>query len=316
MRRLAGGARHPLALFAIVTALAALRHPEFLSFDVLANLLGDNAFLGLAAIGETFVVLAGGIDLSVGAVVGLSSVVVGSLVGDAGVPAAAAMPLAVLLGVAFGAGQGGLVSFFRLPPFLVTLGGMFLARGLAFVVSQESMPIRDPLYEAIGDFSYSIFPAPAVVLAAVALVAAFVVRATRFGVAVRAVGGREASARLLGVAVERTRIATYAVSGGLAALAGVVHGVYTSSGNASAGTGLELDAIAAVVIGGTALAGGTGSIGGTFAGVLVLGVIQTGIAFEGTLSSWWTRIAIGALLLAFVLLRKAAARWTGEAATG
>lgn len=305
----------PLGLFALVYGLAALRHPEFLSWEVFANLLGDNAFLGIAAVGETLVILAGGIDLAVGAVIGLTSISVAALVGGAGVPAAAAMPLAVAAGVLFGAGQGALVSFFRLPPFLVTLGGMFLARGLAFVVSQEALPISDPLHDAIAEFSFRVFPAPALVLAAAAFAAGFAVRSTRFGYALRAVGGREASARLMGVPVEKTRVLVYAASGGLAALAGVVHGIYTSSGNASAGTGLELDAIAAVVIGGTALAGGTGGVGGTLLGVLVLGVIQTGIAFEGTLSSWWTRIAIGALLLCFVLLRRLASRLS-RAASG
>jgi simple sugar transport system permease protein len=313
--------RRPLAAFAplfgftLVYALAALLYPEFLSWDVLANLVGDNAFLGLAAIGETFVILAGGIDLSVGAVIGFTSILVATLVGD-GVPAAAAMPLAVAIGGLFGAGQGALVSFFRLPPFLVTLGGMFLARGLAFVVSARAVPIRDPLYAAIGDVSFRVFPVPAAVLVAVALAAGFVVRSTRFGVALRAIGGRETSARLMGVPVERTRVLVFATSGALAALAGVVHGVYTSSGNASAGMGLELDAIAAVVIGGTALSGGVGGVGGTVLGVLVLGVIQTGIAFEGTLSSWWTRIAIGVLLLAFVLMRKAVGRLSRAASSG
>jgi simple sugar transport system permease protein len=132
----------------------------------------------------------------------------------------------------------------------------------------------------------------------------YLAKATRFGRNVYAVGGNETSALLMGLPVGRTKIGIYAFSGFCSALAGVVNTFYMQSGNASTGVGLELDAIAAVVIGGTLLSGGVGTVFGTFLGVLILGIIQTILTFEGTLSSWWTRIAIGLLLLVFILLQR------------
>ncbi len=300
------------AVLAAACAAASIRHRGFLSWPVLVNLVGDNAFLGLAAIGETLVVLAGGIDLSVGAVVGLASVVTAKLL-FLGVPAPLVFALVPALGLGFGAFQGAVVHVFRLPPFLVTLAGLFLARGLAFVVSLEAIAIDEPLYARIAELSLDVFPVSGLVFLA-AVAAAAHLETTRFGVAVRAVGGGEAAARLLGARVGRTKIAVYALSGLSAALGGVVATIYTSSGGATIGTGLELDAIAAVVIGGTALAGGSGTVMGTFLGVLLLGVIPTAITFEGTLSSWWTRIVVGGLLLAFVLLQIGLRRATRESA--
>ena len=288
----------------LLYAAAALRYPGFFSGGVLVNFLHDNAFLGLTALGMTFVILSGGIDLSVGALVGLSSIVIARLVEDAGWHPAAAIPLMLLIGTAFGAGQGALVQFFALPPFLVTLGGMFLARGLGFMVSLESTTITHPFYTAAGDFSFRVFPLPALIFLAALAAACYVAHATPFGRCVYALGGSESATLLMGLPVGRTKIIIYAQSGFCAALAGVVYTFYTASGNASAGTMLELDAIAVVVIGGTLLSGGVGYVAGTFIGVLLYGIIQTSIVFEGTLSSWWTRIAIGGLLLGFILLQK------------
>ena len=127
---------------------------------------------------------------------------------------------------------------------------------------------------------------------------------TRFGRNIYAIGGNEQSAILMGLPVARTRIGVYALSGFCSALAGVVYTLYTSSGNPTAATGLELDAIAAVVIGGTLLSGGVGYVAGTLIGVLIFGIIQTAITFQGTLSSWWTKIAVGVLLLFFILSQR------------
>jgi simple sugar transport system permease protein len=292
-----------VAVFVLVYAAAAARYPGFGSGRVLVNLLRDSALLGLPAIGLTFVILSGGIDLSVGAVVGLTSIVVARLVAG-GLPPGAAIAVGLAIGTTLGAAMGGLITAFSLPPFLVTLAGMFLARGLAFVVSLESATIAHPLYAAVADFGLAVFPATAIVFLLAVVAGSYVGRHTSFGRNVYALGGNEASARLMGLPVARTKVLIYAQSGLFAALGGVVHTFYTGAGNPTAGTMLELDAIAAVVIGGTRLQGGTGSVAGTFVGVLILGVIQTVITFEGTLSSWWTKIAIGVLLLAFILLQR------------
>ncbi len=298
-----------VAVFVLLYAAAALRYEGFLSARVFTNLLRDNAFLGLAAIGMTFVILAGGIDLSVGAMVGCTSILLGKLINLGWHPLPAVM-VALGLGAGAGAGMGALIRHFALPPFLVTLAGMFLLRGLAFVISLETVTIQHPLYSAVADFGLAVFPATAIVFLLVLAAAIFVAHYTRFGRNVYAIGGNEQSALLMGLPVGATKVRLYALSGFCSALAGVLYTFYTSAGNASAGTMLELDAIAAVVIGGTLLSGGVGYVFGTLVGVLIFGVIQTIITFEGTLSSWWTKIVIGVLLLLFILLQRLVQRGT------
>lgn len=297
-----------LVVCVVLYAAAALRYEGFASLRVLINFLGDNSFLGIAALGLTFVILSGGIDLSVGAVIGLVSVFLALALEKWHLHAAVAIPLALGAGAVFGAVMGALIQQFALPPFLVTLGGMFFARGLAYLLSLESLPITGYL-EAINDHLHLPLgtldvPATAIILMLVFAAAFVVAHYTRFGRAIYAIGGNEQSAILMGLPVARAKIAVYALSGFCSALAGVVYCLYTQSGNPNAGSGLELDAIAAVVIGGTLLSGGVGYVAGTVVGVLIFGIIQTAIVFQGTLSSWWTKIVIGALLLAFILLQK------------
>jgi len=291
------------AVFALFYAGASIRYDGFFSWVVFVNLLQDNSFLGLAAIGMTFVILSGGIDLSVGAVVGFTSILVARLMAHQMHPLPAILA-ALAIGTGFGAGMGGLIRFAALPPFLVTLAGMFFMRGLGLVISLETITIRHGLYEGINALSLRVFPVTAILFLGTLGAAIYLAQYTRFGRTVYAIGGSEQSAMLMGLPVGRTKVWLYALSGFCSALAGVTYTFYTSSGNATAGTMLELDAIAAVVIGGTLLSGGVGYVFGTLIGVLILGVIQTIITFEGTLSSWWTKIAIGLLLLGFILLQR------------
>lgn len=286
-----------LLVFLALCTVGALRYNNFLSYGVFLNLFRDNAFLGIVAVGMTFVILTGGIDLSVGSMIGFSSVFAAKMIEVRHWPAPVAIGVSLIVGTAFGAGMGWTISRFSLPPFLVTLAGMFLARGAAFIVSLESISVSDNLYMTVGTQKYAL---PALFLL-VFLVGGFLLNLRPFGRNVLAIGGSEPSAVLLGVPVHRTKIAVYAISGFCSALAGIAYGFYTTSGNATAGTLLELDAIASVVIGGTFLTGGVGGLGGTMVGVLMLGLIQTGITFEGTLSSWWTKVAVGVLLLVFIL---------------
>ena len=288
---------------------ACLRYDSFFSSRVLVNLVADNAFLGITAIGMTFVILSGGIDLSVGSMVGLTSILTAALVTQHGLHPVLAAPLVLGTGLLIGAAMGCLIGFFELPPFLVTLAGMFLARGLGFVISMESIPISHPLYNRLSEMALPLgpsvsLPLTAIVFLAMTVLAAALAYYSKFGRTVYAIGGSEASALLMGLPVVRTKVLLYAFSGGCSSLAGLVYTLYTFSGYASAGTGLELDAIAAVVIGGTLLTGGVGYVAGTLIGVLILGIIQTAIVFEGTLSSWWTKIAIGLLLFVFIVLQR------------
>ncbi len=201
-----------------------------------------------------------------------------------------------------------MIHFFRLQPFIVTLAGMFFARGLCFLITTQSITITDPTFKAISAYRLPIGTGSVsanVLIALVTLVAAiFVAHFTRFGRNVYAVGGNPRSALLMGLPVAQTRIGVYALSGFCSALGGAVFTFYVLSGYGLQGQGMELDAIAATVIGGTLLTGGVGYVIGSLFGVGILGTIQTLITFDGTLSSWWTRIVIGALLCAFCLLQR------------
>jgi galactofuranose transport system permease protein len=298
-----------ISLFVVMAGVGGIRYEGFFSPQVFLNLLIDNAFLCIVAVGMTFVILTGGIDLSVGAVIALTTMISAQLVERSDASPLWVIPLVLVIGGAFGAAQGYLVQRFRLQPFIVTLAGMFLARGLCYLISTESISITNPVYSSIaqarmplgGDASLSV---SAIVAIGVVLIGMWLAHATQFGRTVYAIGGSEPSAELMGLPVGATVIRVYMLSGFCAALGGVVMTFYMLSGYSLHAMGLELDAIAAVVIGGTLLRGGVGYVVGTLFGVLILGIIQTLIVFEGTLSSWWTRIAVGALLFAFCLLQR------------
>ncbi len=297
-----------LVLIALYT-VGCVSFPNFGSLRVGVNLVGDNAFLGVAAIGATFVILSGGIDLSVGAAVAFTSILIASLVGS-GVHPFVAIAIALLIGALFGTVMGCLIRWFDLPPFLVTLAGMFLARGMGFVVHPQSLGIEHPFYlkHITEDLSIQLtervsVPFTATCFVIILVLALVVAHYTPFGRYIYALGGDEQSATLMGLPVGRTKILTYTVSGFCSALAGVVYTFYTQSGDPASCVGLELDAIAAVVIGGTLLSGGVGFMAGTAMGVLILGLIQTLITFQGNLNTWWTRIVVGILVLVFILLQ-------------
>lgn len=298
-----------ISLFVAMATMGSMLYTGFFSAQVFLNLLIDNAFLIIVAVGMTFVILSGGIDLSVGSVVALSTMVLAALVEHRGWSVWQAIPVVLLMGTAFGAFMGFLIERFRLQPFIVTLAGMFLARGLCYLISIDSISIANESYTDLALWRLTLWEDAslslgAVIAIAVLLVAVFIAHCTSFGRVVYAVGGSEHSAVLMGLPVRRTLVGVYTLSGFCSALAGVVFTFYMLSGYGLHAVGMELDAIAAVVIGGTLLTGGVGYVAGTLFGVLMLGIIQTLISFDGTLSSWWTRIVVGVLLLVFCLLQR------------
>ncbi|HYN94842.1 MAG TPA: galactofuranose ABC transporter, permease protein YjfF [Pilimelia sp.] len=298
-----------LAVVALMFAFGYSRNEAFLSGQVYLNVFIDNAFLLVIAVGMTFVLLTGGIDLSVGSVMALSTMLTASLVEQRGWPSPLVVLLVLAVGTLGGLGMGAIIHYFDIQPFIVTLAGMFLARGLAHVISTDTIKVTDPTLTRLGDqripLSSELKISISVVIALVVVAVAFwVLHYTRFGRNVYAIGGSEQSAMLMGLPVAKTKIWVYGVSGFCAALGGVLFTLYTLSGYSLNGVGLELEAIAAVVIGGTLLTGGSGFVLGTVLGVMATGVIQTLINFEGNLNSWWTRIAVGVLLLAFILLQR------------
>ena len=297
-----------------------LRYQYFATAGNVVSILGVNAFLGVVAVGMTFVILSGGIDLSVGSMVALTGIAIGWAVEKHGVHPGAAVPGALLFGALFGAGMGCLIHFFRLPAFLVTLAGMFLARGLAFVLSLESIGYSHPLFSRASRISLPLWgpdltlPLTAILFLVALAAGVYVAHFTPFGRNVYAVGGNEQSAVLMGLPVGRTKVLVYAISGFCAALGGVVYSMLTLSANPLAATEVELLAIAAVVIGGTLLTGGVGYVFGTLLGVLILGIIQSALDFEGTLNAGWTRVAVGLLLFAFIALQRLVAWASGGGA--
>lgn len=306
-----------VAIFILAYAVCYAQFPAMLSTRVIGNLFTDNAFLGIIAVGMTFVIISGGIDLSVGSVIAFSGVFISVMLRDTGLHPIPVFAMLLLITTLFGAAMGATIHFLEMPAFIVTLAGMFLARGMAYVLSIDSVPITHDFYSSIQSF-YWLMPGKGRLtfigglMLVVFIAGMLIAHRTRFGTNVYALGGGTQTAQLMGVPVARTTIAIYALSGFLAGLSGIVFSIYTSAGYSLATVGVELDAIAAVVIGGTLLTGGSGFIAGTLIGVLIMGLIQTYIIFDGTLSSWWTKIVVGMLLFAFIALQKGLVWFTGQ----
>ncbi|MBC7284219.1 galactofuranose ABC transporter, permease protein YjfF [Hoeflea sp.] len=298
-----------LVIFLVAYAVCYAQYPAMLSTRVIGNLLTDNAFLGIVAVGMTFVIISGGIDLSVGSVIAFAGVFIAVMLRDTSLHPLMVFSLLLLLTTLFGASMGATIHYLEMPPFIVTLAGMFLARGMAYVLSIDAVPITHAFYDSMQDLNWLMPGKGRLTLIGglmlmVVVAGSILAHRTRFGMNVYAVGGGAHTAALMGVPLARTTMAIYALSGLLAGLAGIVFSIYTSAGYSLATVGVELDAIAAVVIGGTLLTGGSGFVAGTLIGVMIMGLIQTYIIFDGSLSSWWTKILIGMLLFAFIVLQK------------
>ena len=298
-----------LVIFVLAYGLCVAQFPGMWSTRVLGNFLTDNAFLGIAAVGATFVIISGGIDLSIGAVIGFTGVLVAVLINSFGLHPLLAFAVSLAVATAFGAAMGAFIQYLQVPAFIVTLAGMFLARGGASILSEDSIPISHPFYKVVSAL-FILMPGGGrlstigILMVLTFLVGAVIIHRTKFGSYVYALGGNVTSANLMGVPVARTTITIYAISSFSAGLAGIVFSLYTSAGYSLAAVGVELDVIAAVVIGGTMLTGGYGFMLGTFIGVMLQGLVQTYIVFDGTLNSWWTKIVIGLLLFVFIVLQR------------
>ncbi|MEI0604369.1 galactofuranose ABC transporter, permease protein YjfF [Brachyspira alvinipulli] len=296
-----------ITLFILMFIIGSILFRGFFSAQVFYNLFIDNAFMMVTAAGMTMVIITGGIDLSVGSVIALTTMVVAHLSEKAGINPAIVILAGLSVGTIFGLVHGIVISVFNVAPFIVTLAGMFLARGLCYIISTESITINNELFQKIALFKIPFINGSItfnVIIAIIVLITAYIIlEYTRFGRTLYAIGGNEQSAMLMGLGVKKTKVIVYTINGFLASLSGIVFSLYMLSGYSLHAQGGELDTIASCVIGGTLLSGGVGNVIGTLFGVLILGVIQTLIMFQGTLSSWWTRIAIGILLLFFILFQ-------------
>jgi ribose transport system permease protein len=293
------------AVVALVIACiaGAMRYYAFATPENLLNVLRQNSMMGLVALGMTFVILTAGIDLSVGALLAVAGVVAAMLSSHGSLLAiTGGLVAATLLGLV----NGLLIAKARIQPFIVTLAMMIAARGAALAATSEqsvSVSRAAPGLEWLGRGELGPLPVP-VLLFLLAYAAAWgVLRYTRFGRYLYALGDSEEAARLMGLPADRLVIATYALSGALSGLAGVVLAARLGAGQPVAGSGWELDAIAAVVVGGTLLTGGQGGAGSTLIGVLLLGVIFNLFNLEGTISPWWQWVLRGVFLLGVVVIQ-------------
>jgi galactofuranose transport system permease protein len=297
-----------ISVFVALFLIGGSMYRNFLSTLVLGHILADNAFIIVAAIGTTFVILSGGIDLSVGSMIGFVGVVM-AVLDSAGWHPMTTIAMMLVFGFLFGAFQGFIIDYCNIQPFIMTLAGLFILRGGSFMVTLDSVPIRHPFVKML---SSTRIPLPgngfltmsAMVMIVSLIIAIIIAHYTRFGSNVYAIGGDKESARLMGVPVRKTTVLTYATGGIYSALAGVIYALYTSSGYPLAGTGSELNAIAAVVLGGTLLTGGVGMVAGTLFGGMILGLISTLIIFNGSLNSAWIMISSGMLLFIFIVMHR------------
>ena len=297
-----------LIALVLVCIFASLRYEDFLTPENLLNVLRQNSMLGLIALGMTFVILTGGIDLSVGSLLAVAGVIAANLAGYG-------LWLAALVAVAFttllGLTNGLVIAKARIQPFIVTLAMMIAARGLALAATGEQSVRIEKLSEEfvwLGQGQLGPIPVPVIILALAFITGWVVLAHTRFGRHVYAVGDNEEAARLMGLNVRRVTLGVYALSGALAGLAGVILASRLGAGQPVAGVGWELDAIAAVVVGGTLLTGGQGGVGSTLIGLLLLGIIFNIFNLEGTFSSWWQQVLRGIFLLVVVIVQNRLSR--------
>ncbi|ALV35567.1 substrate-binding domain-containing protein [Streptomyces sp. CdTB01] len=288
------------ALIVLVIALSALSG-DFLTTDNLLNVGVQAAVTAVLAFGVTFVIVSAGIDLSVGSVAALSATVLAWSATSHGVPVVLAVVLSVATGLVAGLVNGFLIAYGKLPPFIATLAMLSVARGLSLVISEGS-PIPFPgSVSHLGDTLGGWLPVPVLVMVVMGLLAAFVLGRTYIGRSMYAIGGNEEAARLSGLRVKKQKLAIYAFSGLFAAVAGIVLAARLSSAQPQAADGYELDAIAAVVIGGASLAGGTGKASGTLIGALILAVLRNGLNLLNV-SAFWQQVVIGVVIALAVLL--------------
>ncbi|GEN23511.1 ABC transporter permease [Halomonas cupida] len=292
-----------IVAFIVLCVILSVVSPYFLGVNNLLNVLRQVSINGVLAIGMTFVILTRGIDLSVGSMMAFAAMVAASFaVVDSGMPLIVPLTLGLAAGLALGCVNGVMVARFAIPPFVMTLGMLSMARGLTYIYS-DGMPISSlsPSFLWLGQGMVVGIPVPVILFAAVFMLAWFTLRYTTFGRYVYAVGGNPTAARLSGIKVSRITFSVYAISGLLCGLAGLMIAARTSAALPQAGVAYELDAIAAVVIGGTSLAGGKGRIVGTLFGVLIIGVINNGLDLLGV-SSFYQQLVKGAIIVVAVML--------------
>lgn len=312
-----------VAVFLVIYLVGAIAYGDkgFTSLRTFLLLFTDNAYIGISAVGMTMVLITGGIDLSVAAVASLTGMFIAYGNTILGINPFICIGFALVVGVGLGLLMGATIHYLNVPPFITTLTGMFLARGVCSLISRESISISNEAIDALAGWRFyfqhlvdgqwerikpvAYIDATVILFSVMIIIGTIILQKTRFGRNVYAIGGSEQSAKLMGLPVARTKVLVYGFNGLCSVLSGVAYVLYVKSGWNLALQGAELDVISATVIGGTLLTGGVGYMLGTLFGVLLKGTIPALITFNGTLSSWWGKIATGILLLLFILLQRA-----------
>lgn len=308
-----------LFILMYIVGIIVFKDKNFGRVQVFLNLFINNGGLIVASVGMTMVLISGGIDISIGSVVAMTCTLLAWMMEKKNIDALPAIIIVLLVGIAFGLFQGWLIAYLDIQPFIVTLAGMFFARGMTAVISAEMISIKNETFLKManaklnlpfgghenrnGDIIYPYIFLSVIIGLVVLIVMYYMLKYSKFGRSIYAVGGNEQSALLLGLNVKRTKLKVYVLNGFLAALAGFVFCLNTSGGFVEQAKGFEMEAIASSVIGGTLLTGGVGNVIGSLFGVLIKGTIETFITFQGTLSSWWTKIVIAGLLCFFIVLQ-------------
>lgn len=314
-----------IALFVVmyVAGMIIFNDKGFAKPQMFLNLFISNAGLLVIAMGQTIVMITGGIDISVGSVTALVCMVAANQMENHGASAYAAIGFALLIGVLYGLIQGFLVSYLEIQPFIVTLAGMFFGRGLTAIISTEMISIKNETFlswatyrinmpfgtvNRNGDFVPAYVYPTVVIALLIVVIVMIVMKYSKFGRKLYAIGGNQQSAMMMGINVRRTKLGAYLVDGVLAGIGGFLFCLNSCAGFVEQAKGLEMDAISSAVIGGTLLSGGVGTPFGTLFGVLIKGTISSLITTQGTLSSWWVRIVLSALLCFFIVLQSIFAR--------
>lgn len=310
-----------ISLFVLLYVISSIMFADsnFAKYSVFFNLINNKAYLLMLALGVTVVLITGSIDISVGRVAGLVSMVIATMLMDTGASAIWAIPAALGIGLAFGIVQGFLVAYMEIQPFIVTLSGMFFAAGMISVINPESVPISNPafmswsgakvyipfLYNVRGNGTLDIAYLTPAAIAAVSILVVMIItlKKTKFGRSLYAVGGNPQSALLMGLNVKRTKFMAHVLCGLLAGVGGLLFTLFAPSGNPGNGYGYEIDAISSSVIGGVMLNGGVGLPIGTFFGVLINSLIERVVPRLGIVDASWPRIITSAFLFVFIVLQ-------------
>ena len=319
-----------IGIFLIIYAFGAIVYGEkgFTTLRTFVNMFIDNAYYGISAVGMTMVLITGGIDLSVASIASLTGMFIAYGSTILGIHPLICIAFSLVVGVGLGLLQGATIHYLNVPPFIATLTGNFLARGVCSLISRESIDISHPMIDALAKWKiYFMRPENGewvkikpiafinfnlLLFIAMIIIGTIILQKTRFGRNIYAIGGNEQSAKLMGLPVGRTKVLVYGFNGLCSVLAGVAYALYVKSGWNLSLQGGELEVITCAVIGGTLLTGGVGYMIGTLFGVLLKSVIPALITFNGNLLSWWGKIATGALLLLFICIQRAVVTYTGR----